>query len=122
MMSKKIKAVSAIMIVEPVLTVGAASVLGQHMPVFSLQIWHGFNIALLKSAIALVGGVGMAFTQRGNAARQRDSAGTNSATTSGLIVAFGEGCRTALMSQAITRLERFGGISPRNPCTPRGPA
>jgi multicomponent K+:H+ antiporter subunit A len=44
-------------IVEPFLRMGVASVLGEHLPAFSLQVWHGFNIALLKSIIALVGGV-----------------------------------------------------------------
>ncbi|WP_420474723.1 monovalent cation/H+ antiporter subunit A [Noviherbaspirillum sp. ST9] len=44
-------------IVEPFLRMGVASVLGAHLPAFSLQVWHGFNIALLKSVIALVGGV-----------------------------------------------------------------
>jgi multicomponent K+:H+ antiporter subunit A len=44
-------------IVEPFLRMGIASVLGEHLPAFSLQVWHGFNIALLKSIIALVGGV-----------------------------------------------------------------
>jgi multicomponent K+:H+ antiporter subunit A len=44
-------------IVEPALTMAVASILGEHMPEFSLQVWHGFNIALLKSIIALAGGV-----------------------------------------------------------------
>ncbi|HJV82354.1 monovalent cation/H+ antiporter subunit A [Noviherbaspirillum sp.] len=44
-------------IVEPFLRTGVASVLGEHLPAFSLQVWHGFNIALLKSIIALTGGV-----------------------------------------------------------------
>lgn len=43
--------------VEPFIRTGISSVLGEYLPVFSLQIWHGFNIALLKSTIALVGGV-----------------------------------------------------------------
>ncbi|HJV52342.1 MAG TPA: monovalent cation/H+ antiporter subunit A [Noviherbaspirillum sp.] len=44
-------------VVEPVLTTGAAAILGAHMPEFSLQIWHGFNVAFLKSLIALAGGI-----------------------------------------------------------------
>lgn len=44
-------------IVAPALTMGVASVLGEQMPEFSLQVWHGFNIALLKSIVALVGGI-----------------------------------------------------------------
>ncbi|WP_141104151.1 hydrogen gas-evolving membrane-bound hydrogenase subunit E, partial [Noviherbaspirillum denitrificans] len=44
-------------IVEPALRMGVASVLGEHLPAFSLQVWHGFNIALFKSVIALVGGI-----------------------------------------------------------------
>ena len=44
-------------IVEPFLRMGIASMLGEQMPAFSLQVWHGFNIALLKSVIALAGGI-----------------------------------------------------------------
>jgi multicomponent K+:H+ antiporter subunit A len=44
-------------IVEPFLRMGIASVIGQHLPEFSLQVWHGFNIALFKSIIALAGGI-----------------------------------------------------------------
>lgn len=40
----------------PVLRMSAKSVLGDAMPEFSLAIWHGFNLPLLMSLTALVGG------------------------------------------------------------------
>lgn len=40
----------------PVLRMAANSVLGDQMPEFSLAIWHGFNLPLLMSVTALVGG------------------------------------------------------------------
>lgn len=43
--------------VEPTLTLAVASVLGERTPIYSLQIWHGFNVPLLKSVIALLGGI-----------------------------------------------------------------
>ena len=43
--------------VDPTLKLAVASVLGEHTPAFSLQIWHGFNVPLLKSVIALLGGI-----------------------------------------------------------------
>ena len=48
--------------IAPALTVGpfldfaAASVLGGDMPQYSLAVWHGLNLPLLMSAIALIGG------------------------------------------------------------------
>ena len=42
--------------VGPFLHVAATSVLGPDMPEYSLAIWHGFNLPLLMSVIALVGG------------------------------------------------------------------
>ena len=33
------------------------SVLGDATPVYSLQVWHGLNIALIKSVLALLGGI-----------------------------------------------------------------
>src|SRR5690606_1829197 len=38
----------------PFLQSAAFSVLGQSTPQYSLSIWHGFNIALLMSLLALV--------------------------------------------------------------------
>jgi multicomponent K+:H+ antiporter subunit A len=44
-------------VVGQVLNVAALSVLGLRMPVYDLAIWHGFELPLLMSAIALAGGV-----------------------------------------------------------------
>lgn len=41
----------------PVLAVAVRSVLGEDVPYYSLALWHGFNLPLLMSAIALIGGV-----------------------------------------------------------------
>ncbi|MGX9963396.1 monovalent cation/H+ antiporter subunit A [Roseomonas sp. F4] len=41
----------------PFLDMGARAVLGEATPVYSLTVWHGFNLPLLMSIIALVGGV-----------------------------------------------------------------
>ena len=40
----------------PVLAVAVKSVLGAETPYYSLSIWHGFNLPLLMSVIALIGG------------------------------------------------------------------
>jgi len=40
----------------PLLAVGARDVLGGTLPAYSLAIWHGFNLPLALSAVALVGG------------------------------------------------------------------
>ncbi len=39
------------------LDTGVVAVLGEDMPYYSLSIWHGFNLPLLMSVIALVAGV-----------------------------------------------------------------
>lgn len=44
-------------IVGPILSLAAGSVLGEAPPSYSLAIWHGFNLPLLMSIIALCGGV-----------------------------------------------------------------
>ncbi len=44
-------------VVGDVLAVAARAVLGPTMPEYSLAIWHGVNLPLLMSVIALVGGV-----------------------------------------------------------------
>lgn len=43
----------------PFLATAVRSVLGAQTPVYSLAIWHGFNLPLLMSVIALAGGVGL---------------------------------------------------------------
>ena len=43
--------------VGPFLSVAVQSVLGQETPYYSLALWHGFNLPLLMSAIAMTGGV-----------------------------------------------------------------
>ena len=45
--------------VGPFLDVAARSVLGAAMPGYSLALWHGLNLPLLMSAIALVGGTAL---------------------------------------------------------------
>jgi multicomponent K+:H+ antiporter subunit A len=46
--------------VRPTLDVASRGVLGlAELPYYSLSIWHGFNLPLLMSAIALAGGVGL---------------------------------------------------------------
>jgi multicomponent K+:H+ antiporter subunit A len=40
----------------PFLDVAARSILGTHMPVYSLAVWHGLNLPLLMSLIALAAG------------------------------------------------------------------
>ncbi len=41
----------------PYLKTAVTSVLGEQTPAYSLAIWHGFNLPLLMSMIALIGGV-----------------------------------------------------------------
>ncbi|MFC5374197.1 monovalent cation/H+ antiporter subunit A [Brevundimonas faecalis] len=43
----------------PVLAVAVRSVLGPEVPYYSLALWHGFNLPLLMSAVALIGGVAL---------------------------------------------------------------
>ncbi|MBX8828601.1 hypothetical protein, partial [Ochrobactrum sp. SFR4] len=44
------------LIVGPFLHAAVLSVLGSETPQYSLAIWHGFNVPLLMSVIALLGG------------------------------------------------------------------
>ena len=44
------------LVVGPLLAVAAAPVVGGTLPDYSLSVWHGFNLPLLMSVIALVGG------------------------------------------------------------------
>ncbi|ODT82703.1 MAG: monovalent cation/H+ antiporter subunit A [Pelagibacterium sp. SCN 64-44] len=43
--------------VGPYLAAGVVSVLGAETPYYSLSVWHGFNLPLIMSIVALVGGV-----------------------------------------------------------------
>jgi multicomponent K+:H+ antiporter subunit A len=45
----------------PFLDTAVTSVLGSRAPEYSLAVWHGFNLPLLMSLIALVGGTGLYF-------------------------------------------------------------
>jgi multicomponent K+:H+ antiporter subunit A len=45
------------LVVEPLLTVASVAVLQHPLPPFKLAIWHGFNLPLLMSLIALGGGI-----------------------------------------------------------------
>lgn len=44
-------------IIGPYLAAAVTSVLGAETPYYSLSVWHGFNLPLIMSIIALVGGV-----------------------------------------------------------------
>ncbi|HRD48675.1 MAG: monovalent cation/H+ antiporter subunit A [Candidatus Competibacter sp.] len=57
--------------VGPILAVAAASVVGGPLPPYSLALWHGFNLPLLMSALALAGGACM-YWQRHWLFRLRD--------------------------------------------------
>ncbi|MGV3549302.1 monovalent cation/H+ antiporter subunit A [Rhizobium sp.] len=56
----------------PFLQVAVTSVLGADTPQFSLAIWHGFNLPLLMSAIALVGGAVLYYFLKDYLARCED--------------------------------------------------
>jgi multicomponent K+:H+ antiporter subunit A len=45
----------------PMVQVAATAVLGHATPEYHLAIWHGFNLPLLMSAVALIGGVALYF-------------------------------------------------------------
>jgi multicomponent K+:H+ antiporter subunit A len=47
--------------VGPLLAVAAAAALGGPLPDYSLALWHGFNLPLLMSVIALAGGLALYF-------------------------------------------------------------
>ncbi|WP_105190047.1 monovalent cation/H+ antiporter subunit A [Pseudoalteromonas sp. T1lg48] len=44
-------------VVDPLLTVASHAVLGAEAPDYHLAIWHGFNLPLLMSAVAVAGGL-----------------------------------------------------------------
>jgi multicomponent K+:H+ antiporter subunit A len=41
----------------PLVNAGAGAILGPDMPAFHMAVWHGFNMALVLSMVALAGGV-----------------------------------------------------------------
>ncbi|NCT88659.1 monovalent cation/H+ antiporter subunit A [Stenotrophomonas acidaminiphila] len=45
--------------VAPVLHAAAQSILGAAMPVYSLAVWHGFNLPLAMSAVGVAGGIAL---------------------------------------------------------------
>jgi multicomponent K+:H+ antiporter subunit A len=49
--------------VEPFLRAAATNVLGRDLPPIDLAIWHGFNLPLAMSLVALVGGIAL-YSQR----------------------------------------------------------
>ncbi|CCQ12522.1 Na(+) H(+) antiporter subunit A; Na(+) H(+) antiporter subunit B [Pseudoalteromonas luteoviolacea B = ATCC 29581] len=51
------------LIVDDILQVASSSVLGGNAPEFHVAIWHGFNLPLLMSALAVCGGL-VIYTQR----------------------------------------------------------
>ncbi|WP_434064266.1 monovalent cation/H+ antiporter subunit A [Pararhizobium gei] len=48
----------------PLLHTAVESVLGNATPTYSLAVWHGWNLPLLMSLVALVGGVGLFLAMR----------------------------------------------------------
>ncbi len=57
--------------VGPMLAASAAPVVGGVLPEYSLAVWHGFNLPLLMSVVALVGGGVLYLAQRHGRARGR---------------------------------------------------
>ncbi|UZJ46121.1 monovalent cation/H+ antiporter subunit A [Marinimicrobium sp. C6131] len=49
--------------IEPFIHAAATAVLGHEMPEYHIALWHGFNLPLLMSAIALAGGI-LLYSQR----------------------------------------------------------
>jgi multicomponent K+:H+ antiporter subunit A len=50
--------------IDPLLRAAAAAVLQAPLPEFSLRLWHGFNLPLLMSVLALSGGAALYFARR----------------------------------------------------------
>ncbi|MCW5625116.1 MAG: monovalent cation/H+ antiporter subunit A, partial [Burkholderiales bacterium] len=50
--------------VAPLLAVAAGSVIHGPLPAYSLHLWHGFNLPLVMSAVALVAGIALYFVLR----------------------------------------------------------
>lgn len=57
--------------VGPLLALAAAAVVGGELPAYSLALWHGFNLPLAMSALALAGGV-LVYSQRRRLFRLHD--------------------------------------------------
>jgi multicomponent K+:H+ antiporter subunit A len=55
--------VAPALFVKPILTVASAAVVGAPVAPFSLSLWHGFNMPLLMTMVAFVGGI-LLYTQR----------------------------------------------------------
>ncbi|MBP2237452.1 multicomponent K+:H+ antiporter subunit A [Sinorhizobium kostiense] len=48
----------------PFLHTAVTSVLGDRTPYYSLAVWHGFNVPMIMSLVALSGGIGLYFLMR----------------------------------------------------------
>ncbi|MBC7734406.1 MAG: monovalent cation/H+ antiporter subunit A [Bacteriovorax sp.] len=57
--------------IQPVLETAAAPVVGGTLPAFDLALWHGFNLPLVMSMVALAGGVALYGLLRGPLQRGR---------------------------------------------------
>jgi multicomponent K+:H+ antiporter subunit A len=57
--------------VGPLLAIAAGAVVGGELPAYSLALWHGFNLPLAMSALALAGGV-LVYSQRRRLFRLHD--------------------------------------------------
>ncbi len=57
--------------VGPMLAAAALPVVGGQLPAYSLAVWHGFNLPLLMSLVALAGGAALYMLQRRGRARGR---------------------------------------------------
>src|SRR5690606_29057774 len=55
------------LVLEPVLTLVMHALLGARTPAYDLQVWHGLNLPLLMSLVAMLAGIGLYL-----ALRQRD--------------------------------------------------
>jgi len=76
------------LIVGSLLAASAGAVLGGPLPEYKLAIWHGFNLPLLFSAIALAGGIGLYFfLQRRNRLHAIDRASRGKRTYDAQIAA-----------------------------------
>ena len=51
-------------IVGPLLALASGAVLGGELPYYSLSIWHGFNLPLLMSFLAMLGGLAIYYNRR----------------------------------------------------------
>ncbi len=58
--------------VGPLLDVAVHAILGERTPAYSLALWHGFNVPLLMSVVALGGGIALYFALRRLLARGVD--------------------------------------------------